>query len=89
MQNNLFLIILDLKYSQNNEGDTKLKPIDWHIDTGNYCNGGCIMCSPYWSSSLAKEFMNNGLAQEMPRRARPATLADEDDRRCFYNHMAF
>ena len=59
----------NLKYSQNNEGDTKLKPIDWHIDTGNYCNGGCIMCSPYWSSSLAKEFMNNGLAQEMPRKS--------------------
>ena len=40
-----------------------------NIDSGNYCNGGCIMCSPYWSSSLAKEFMNNGLAQEMPRKS--------------------
>ena len=55
--------------SNDRQGSTAMKPIDWQIDTGNYCNGGCIFCSPYWSSSLAKEFKQNGLIDELPMKS--------------------
>jgi hypothetical protein len=37
-------------------GATDLVPIDWQINLGNYCNSGCVFCSPDYSSRLAQEF---------------------------------
>lgn len=37
-------------------GATDLVPVDWQINLGNYCNSGCVFCSPDYSSRLAHEF---------------------------------
>lgn len=54
------------KHSLDNNGHTTLRPLDWQIDLGNYCNSNCVMCSPEFSSSLASEWKNLGLIQELP-----------------------
>lgn len=41
-------------------------PQDWQIDLGNYCNSGCIFCSPHSSSKLATEFQQLGLIDKLP-----------------------
>ena len=50
------------------DGSTDLKPIDWQIDLGNYCNGACVYCSPSFSSTLASEYKKIGFIDEMPPR---------------------
>ena len=55
------------QYSQNNDGDTDLLPIDWQIDLGNYCNSACVMCSPRYSSKLGAEFKKIGLIDDTAR----------------------
>ena len=47
---------------------TSLLPVDWQVDLGNYCNGSCVFCSPYSSSSLATEFFKIGLIDSRPNR---------------------
>ena len=44
------------EYSHNNQGRTQDDPVDLQIDLGNTCNSACIMCSPRYSSRLAKEY---------------------------------
>lgn len=58
----------EFKKSFNNQGDTELWPQDWQIDLGNYCNSGCVFCSPTYSSKLANEFKKLGLIEELPPR---------------------
>jgi hypothetical protein len=41
-------------------------PQDWQIDLGNYCNSGCIMCSPSSSSKLATEWKKIGFIDSLP-----------------------
>lgn len=52
--------------SQINDGDTDQIPQDWQIDLGNYCNSGCLFCSPWFSSKLAAEHKKLGLISQMP-----------------------
>jgi Zn-finger protein len=54
------------KHSQDNNGHTTLAPLDWQIDLGNYCNSGCVMCSPEYSSTLATEWIKLGLVDQLP-----------------------
>jgi sulfatase maturation enzyme AslB (radical SAM superfamily) len=56
----------EFENSLNHRGDTELWPQDWQIDLGNYCNSGCIFCSPTYSSKLANEFKKLGLIEELP-----------------------
>lgn len=56
-------------HSHTHDGDTDLIPIDWQIDLGNYCNSGCIFCSPEWSSKLATEWKQIGFIDSLPGRA--------------------
>ena len=53
-------------YSNNNQGVTARTVTDWQIDLGNYCNGACVFCNPESSSSLATEFKQIGLIDQMP-----------------------
>jgi len=58
------------KFKQSmDKGYTDLLPIDWQIDLGNQCNGRCVYCTPYYSSSLANEFKKIGLIKEVPPKA--------------------
>jgi len=59
-------IIDELEYSLENQGETNYLPIDWQVDLGNYCNGGCIYCGPEYSSTLASEFKKIGWIDELP-----------------------
>ena len=45
-------------FAQSNltNGTTDQVPVDWQINLGNYCNSGCVFCSPDYSSRLAQEF---------------------------------
>ena len=65
----------EFKNSLNHRGDTELWPQDWQIDLGNYCNSGCIFCSPIYSSKLANEFKKLGLIEELP----PKNWTDDDE----------
>lgn len=56
----------EFENSANHRGDTELWPQDWQIDLGNYCNSGCIFCSPIYSSKLANEFKKLGLIENLP-----------------------
>lgn len=58
----------ELEYSIENNGDTNYLPIDWQVDLGNYCNGGCIYCTPDYSSSLASEFKKIGFIDKLPEK---------------------
>lgn len=50
------------------DGTTDLRPVDWQIDLGNYCNSACIYCLPIFSSSLATEFKKIGFIDELPEK---------------------
>lgn len=54
------------QWSSDNNGDTQLWPVDWQIDLGNHCNSACVFCLPEFSSRLAREFFDLGLAPSMP-----------------------
>lgn len=56
----------DFDYSNRNFGQTTRSVTDWQIDLGNYCNGGCIFCTPESSSSLATEFRRIGFIDQLP-----------------------
>ena len=56
----------DLDYSNDNQGATTRTVTDWQIDLGNYCNGACVFCNPESSSSLAAEFKQIGLIDQVP-----------------------
>jgi sulfatase maturation enzyme AslB (radical SAM superfamily) len=43
-----------------------LLPQDWQIDLGNFCNSGCVFCSPESSSKLAAEFKKLNIIQQLP-----------------------
>jgi hypothetical protein len=45
---------------------TDLLPQDWQIDLGNFCNSGCIFCSPEDSSKLATEFKKLKIINRLP-----------------------
>lgn len=47
----------DFTYSNNNHGITKRVPTDLHVDIGNLCNSGCIMCEPYASTKLVQDYI--------------------------------
>jgi sulfatase maturation enzyme AslB (radical SAM superfamily) len=53
-------------YSHNTQGATARTVTDWQIDLGNYCNGACVFCNPESSSSLATEFKQIGLIDQVP-----------------------
>ena len=59
----------ELEFSHYNNGDTNYLPIDWQVDLGNYCNGGCIYCGPEYSSSLASEFKKIGFIDKLPEKS--------------------
>lgn len=59
----------EFKYSAKNNGDTKLLPVDWQIDLGNFCNSGCIFCHPTASSVIASEWKKIGLISNIPKGA--------------------
>lgn len=65
----------EFENSANHRGDTELWPQDWQIDLGNYCNSGCIFCSPIYSSKLANEFKKLGLIENLP----PKNWTDDDE----------
>jgi sulfatase maturation enzyme AslB (radical SAM superfamily) len=46
--------------------DTNLRPVDWQVDLGNYCNSGCLFCYPGSSSRLAKDWKTLGLIDVLP-----------------------
>jgi sulfatase maturation enzyme AslB (radical SAM superfamily) len=64
----------EFENSLKHRGDTELWPQDWQIDLGNYCNSGCIFCSPIYSSKLANEFKKLGLIENLP----PKNWTDDD-----------
>jgi len=59
----------EFAYSQQSQGDTKLYPVDWQIDLGNYCNGACIFCDPDSSSKIASEYFKLKLISKMPAKS--------------------
>ena len=54
------------EYSDQHQGNTDRQVIDWQIDLGNFCNGGCVFCNPEDSSKIAVEFLKLGLIDSMP-----------------------
>lgn len=54
--------------SNNSQGQTNQRPVDWQIDLGNYCNGACIFCGPDSSSKLAVEYFKLNLINQLPPR---------------------
>lgn len=52
------------EFSRN--GVTDQLPQDWQIDLGNYCNGGCVFCTPAYSSKLATEHLKLKLIDRLP-----------------------
>lgn len=56
--------INEFKNSSNN-----LLPQDWQIDLGNFCNSGCVFCSPESSSKLAAEFKKLKIISQTPVRS--------------------
>jgi hypothetical protein len=54
--------------SNDSQGQTDQRPVDWQIDLGNYCNGACIFCSPKNSSKLASEYFKLNLISQLPPR---------------------
>lgn len=58
--------ISHFKYSNTNNGLTTADVIDWQIDLGNYCNSGCLYCTPFNSSLLANEWKKIGLIDKLP-----------------------
>jgi len=55
-----------------------LLPQDWQIDLGNFCNSGCVFCSPISSSKLASEFKKLKIINQLPSKnwsEDPAQLA--------------
>lgn len=54
------------KYSLENQGQSDYRPVDLQIDLGNACNSACIMCSPTYSSQLAKQYPTlNSISQDL------------------------
>jgi len=49
-----------------NSAATDLLPQDWQIDLGNFCNSGCVFCTPDSSSRLATEFKKLKIVSELP-----------------------
>lgn len=45
-----------------------LLPQDWQIDLENFCNSGCVFCSPESSSKLASEFKKLNIIKKSPPR---------------------
>lgn len=45
------------QHSLSNDGHTDTKPIDLHIDLGNYCNLACKMCAPQASTKIATQMV--------------------------------
>jgi sulfatase maturation enzyme AslB (radical SAM superfamily) len=54
--------------SNDSQGQTDQRPVDWQIDLGNYCNSACIFCSPKNSSRLASEYFKLKLIDQLPPR---------------------
>jgi MoaA/NifB/PqqE/SkfB family radical SAM enzyme len=46
----------NIKYSQENFGESLYEPVDLQIDLGNTCNSACIMCTPFASSRLLQDY---------------------------------
>ena len=44
-------------HSLENQGHSRMAPVDLQIDLGNTCNGACIMCNHMSSSRLAADFV--------------------------------
>ena len=65
----------EFKKSFDQQGNTNLWPQDWQIDLGNYCNSGCVFCSPTYSSKLANEFKKLGLIENLP----PKNWTDDEE----------
>lgn len=63
----------DFDHSYHNQGHTTRTPVDWQIDLGNFCNGGCVFCQPESSSRLATEFKKLKLIDAVP----PASWCDD------------
>jgi len=59
----------EFEYSRSNNGATDQYPQDWQIDLGNYCNSGCVFCSPFSSSWLATEYKKIGLSTTLPEKS--------------------
>ena len=55
------------EFANNSAGITQQLPQDWQIDLGNYCNSGCVMCSPRSSSKIATEFLKLGIINQLPK----------------------
>ena len=58
--------ITHFNYSNKHAGLTTSNPMDWQIDLGNYCNAGCLFCTPSSSSKLAAEWEKIGLIDKLP-----------------------
>ena len=58
--------IPEFQYSQDNNGDTELFPVDWQVDLGNFCNSVCLYCHPMFSSKIASEWKSIGLIDNLP-----------------------
>jgi MoaA/NifB/PqqE/SkfB family radical SAM enzyme len=52
------------KHSQQNQGHTNTRPVDIHIDLGNFCNLACKMCNPVASSTIASQHVRWGIEQD-------------------------
>jgi len=46
------------KHSWDNQGHADHAPVDLQIDLGNICNSGCVMCGPYSSSRLERDYVS-------------------------------
>ena len=49
------------QHSIENQGHTDTRPIDLHIDLGNFCNLACKMCDPSASSTIASQEVRWGI----------------------------
>lgn len=65
----------EFTYSLENQGHTNLKPVDWQIDLGNFCNSACIFCNPGNSSRIAAEHKQLKLITHLP----PNSWADNTE----------
>jgi organic radical activating enzyme len=48
-------------HSHNSQGKTPTRPIDLHIDLGNFCNLACKMCNSQASSTIASQEVKWGI----------------------------
>ena len=56
--------LIHFEHSRNHDGYSNTRPIDLHIDLGNYCNLACKMCWPGASTKIATQHVKWGIQED-------------------------